>query len=104
MPFWTSMRMLFTNHNFLIIWFSFGVLCGLFSTVSSLLAQILLPYGINEEDAGYAAVALIIAGIVGAVASGTFIDKTGKHTWVLKSFAPVVGFMFLALLFVGKNF
>ncbi|KAI8139364.1 major facilitator superfamily domain-containing protein [Fennellomyces sp. T-0311] len=103
LPFWTSMRMLFTNYHFIIIWFTFGVMCGLFSTVSSLLAQILLPYGISEDDAGYAAVALIIAGIVGAVASGTFIDKTGKHVWILKTFVPVVGFMYLALLFVVKE-
>ncbi|KAI9494405.1 major facilitator superfamily domain-containing protein [Zychaea mexicana] len=101
-PFWQSIRMLFTNFQYIIIWLSFGVMCGLFSTISSLLAQILLPYGISEDDAGIAAVALIIAGIVGAVASGIFIDKTQKHVWVLKSFVPVVGFMYLALLMVVK--
>ncbi|KAG2221677.1 hypothetical protein INT45_002715 [Circinella minor] len=102
MPFRESIRLLFTNFDFIIIWFTFGVMCGLFSTVTSLLAQILLPYGISEDDAGLAAVALIVAGIVGAVSSGIFIDKTGKHVWILRAFVPVAGFMYLALLFVVK--
>ena len=102
MPFRQSVWLLFTNIHFVIIWSTFGVMCGLFSTVTSLLAQILLPYGISEDDAGLAAVALIVAGIVGAVSSGIFIDKTGKHVWILRAFVPVAGFMYLALLFVGE--
>jgi predicted MFS family arabinose efflux permease len=66
------------------------------------LTQIVTPYGVSVDDAGYLGAAFIVAGLVGAFATGIFIDKTRRHKLILKTFVPVVGFMFLALLFVGK--
>jgi fucose permease len=94
---------LVTNYNFLIIFISFGILCGLASTVTSMLPQIVSPYGISYDDAGFLGVAFIVAGIVGAVGTGIFIDRTKLHKWVLRVYVPIVGFMYLALLMVGKS-
>ncbi|KAJ8656646.1 hypothetical protein O0I10_007723 [Lichtheimia ornata] len=102
-PFFTCMRMLFTNYNYLIIMLSFGVLCGLFSTLSTLMPQILTPYGYTNDEAGYVTVAFIVAGIVGAVSSGLVIDKFRVHKLILKTFVPILGFMYLALLMVVKS-
>lgn len=54
------------------------------------------------DDAGYLAVALIVAGIVGAVATGIFIDKTKLHKVVLKLYVPVLACMQLAMLYEGN--
>ncbi|KAG0184172.1 hypothetical protein DFQ28_011658 [Apophysomyces sp. BC1034] len=94
---------LLKNYNFILVVVAFSVLCGLVSTISSLLAQIVGPYGVSVDDAGYLGVAFIVAGVVGAVCTGIFIDKTKKHKLVLRTFVPITGFMFLALVFVGKK-
>lgn len=67
-----------------------------------MLPQIVSPYGISYDDAGFLGVAFIVAGIVGAVSTGIFIDRTKLHKWVLRVYVPIVGFMYLALLMVGK--
>ncbi|KAI8090034.1 major facilitator superfamily domain-containing protein [Halteromyces radiatus] len=92
-----------TNYNFLIIFFVFGVLCGLASTVTSMLPQIVEPYGVSYDNAGYLGVAFIVAGIIGAIGTGLFIDRTKLHKWVLRLYVPIVGFLYLALLMVVKK-
>ncbi|KAL0088589.1 major facilitator superfamily domain-containing protein [Phycomyces blakesleeanus] len=103
LPFHTAVLQLLQNRDFIIIFITFGIACGLFSTVTSLMTQIVTPYGVSVDDAGFLGAAFIIAGIVGAVVVGLFVDKTMKHKLVLKTFVPVVGFMYLALLFVVKE-
>ncbi|KAI9481680.1 MAG: major facilitator superfamily domain-containing protein [Benjaminiella poitrasii] len=98
-----SLWELFTNWNFLIIMVAFGILCGLASAFTSLLTQIVNPYGINNDDAGYLGAAFIVAGLVGAVVTGVFIDKTGRHKIVIKIYVPIVGALYLAFYFVVKT-
>lgn len=81
---------------------SFGVLCGLASAFTSILTQIVAPYGINADDAGFLGAAFIIAGLVGAIITGIFIDKTGRHKLVMKVYVPIDGALYLAFYFVGK--
>lgn len=86
-----------------MIFVAFGILCGLASTVTSMLPQVVQPYGVSYDDAGYLGAAFIVAGIVGAVVTGLFIDRTKLHKWVLRAYVPIVGFLYLALLFVVKK-
>jgi FLVCR family MFS transporter 7 len=83
---------------------AFGVLCGLASALTSLLTQIVSPYGINNDDAGYLGAAFIVAGLVGAIITGIFIDKTGRHKIVIKIYVPIIGALYTALYFVGMYY
>jgi FLVCR family MFS transporter 7 len=83
---------------------AFGILCGLASALTSLLTQIVYPYGVNNNDAGYLGAAFIVAGLVGAIITGVFIDKTGRHKIVIKIYVPIIGAMYTAFYFVGKFF
>ncbi|ORZ03421.1 major facilitator superfamily domain-containing protein [Syncephalastrum racemosum] len=102
-PFLRSLYLLAVNYNFLLILITFGVLCGLFTTVSSVMAQITRPYNISDDEAGYISAGLVVAGIVGAVVMGIFLDKTKRYMLVLRTFVPILGFMYLAFLFVVKE-
>jgi MFS family permease len=102
LTFGQSLRELFSNWNFLIIMVSFGIMCGLASTVTSLLTQIVNPYGVGVDAAGYLGAAFIVAGLVGAIITGVFIDKTGRHKIILKIYIPIIGALYVALYFVGK--
>lgn len=81
---------------------AFGILCGLASAFTSLLTQIVGPYNIGVDDAGYLGAAFIVAGLVGAIITGLFIDKTGRHKIVIKIYVPIIGALYLAFYFVGK--
>lgn len=81
---------------------AFGILCGLASAFTSLLTQIVGPYNIGVDDAGYLGAAFIVAGLVGAIITGIFIDKTGRHKIVIKIYVPIIGALYLAFYFVGK--
>ncbi|KAI8967551.1 major facilitator superfamily domain-containing protein [Mycotypha africana] len=99
-----SIIQLLTNWNFLIVVVAFGVLCGLSSALTSVFAQIVTPYGYNDDEAGYLGAAFIIAGLVGAICAGIFIDKTGRHKILIKIFVPIIGCLYLAFYFVvSKN-
>ncbi|KAI7896428.1 major facilitator superfamily domain-containing protein [Mucor mucedo] len=102
-PFRRSLGQLAKNWNYLIIMVSFGILCGMASALTSLLTQIVQPYGVSVDDAGFLGAAFIIAGLVGAIVTGIFIDKTGRHKIVLKVFVPIVGAAYLGFYFVVKS-
>ncbi|CAO3619452.1 unnamed protein product [Mucor hiemalis] len=103
LTFGQSLRELALNWNFLIIMVAFGILCGLASALTSLLTQIVSPYNIGVDDAGYLGAAFIVAGLVGAILTGIFIDKTGRHKLVIKIYVPIIGALYLAFFFVVKT-
>ncbi|KAI8384702.1 major facilitator superfamily domain-containing protein [Radiomyces spectabilis] len=103
LPFHQYILRLAKNYHFLIIFLAFGILCGLTSTLTSVLPQILGPYGVSFDDAGMVGAAFIIAGVVGAIVTGFIIDKWKCHKLILKTFVPIVGFMYLAFFFVIKK-
>lgn len=90
------------NYNFVIVFIAFGVLCGMASTFTSILTQIVSPYNISTDNAGYLGAAFIVAGLMGAALTGLFIDKTGRHMIVIKVYVPIVGALYLAFYFIGK--
>ena len=72
------------------------------STFTSILTQIVAPYKISVDNAGYLGAAFIVAGLVGAALTGIFIDKTGRHKIVIKIYVPIIGALYLAFYFMGK--
>ncbi|OBZ89062.1 Major facilitator superfamily domain-containing protein 7-a [Choanephora cucurbitarum] len=103
MTFFQSLKELLTNYNYLIILVAFGILCGLSSSVTSLLTQIVTPHGISVDEAGFIGAGFIIAGIIGAIITGAFIDRTKKHKWVLKVYVPFIGALYLSFYFAVKS-
>jgi cyanate permease len=98
-----SLLSLITNRNFLLIFTSFSIIAGLTNTVTSLLAQIVISYGVSVDQAGYLGAAFIVAGLVGGFSCGFLIDKTRRHILIIKIFVPILGCMYLGLLFVGRS-
>lgn len=104
MSFGESLRQLAKNWNYLIIMATFGILCGLASAFTSLLTQIVAPYGVTPDDAGFLGAAFVLAGLVGSIVTGIFIDKTGRHQLVMKIYVPLDAVLYLAFYFIGKSF
>jgi FLVCR family MFS transporter 7 len=86
----------------LIVFIAFAIISGLASGMTSLLTQIVTPYGISNSNAGLLGAAFIVAGLVGCILTAIFLDKVGYTKAIVKIYVPIVGAAYLALYFVGK--
>ncbi|XP_060555414.1 heme transporter FLVCR2-like isoform X2 [Ruditapes philippinarum] len=91
--YFTSLRNLFHNSNFILLFLTYGINTGSYYGIGTLLNPVILHYfpG-HEENAGQIGLDLVLAGIVGAIVAGIWLDKT-------KSFKPTtVGIYFLSMI------
>ncbi|XP_028676336.1 feline leukemia virus subgroup C receptor-related protein 1 [Erpetoichthys calabaricus] len=108
LPAWTpegysyrqSMKNLFKNIPFVLLIISYGIMTGAFYSLSTLLNQMIMTHYADEEvNAGRIGLTLVIAGMVGSVICGLWLDytKTFKQTTVavyVLSFIGMVVFTF----------
>lgn len=104
--FWTSLKDLFTDINFVILFTVFGLGLGAFNTLATLLPQILAVDNYSDQQSGTFGAILIIAGLVGAGIGGAIVDKTHAYkVTILASLAIGAGTMvaFSLLLDPGRE-
>lgn len=102
-PYLADLKLLLTNKYYLVLLFCFAIFVGIFNAMSTLLNQIVTPYGYSDDQAGYMGVAMILGGLIGAIAMAIFVDKTKLHKAALKTTLFLSGIMYLVLYFVGKR-
>lgn len=76
----------------------FAVLVGFFNSISSLINQILEPFGFSETDAGIAGGLLIVVGLVAAAITSPIIDRSKKYLIAIKLQVPIVSICYLAFI------
>nr|XP_055175382.1 feline leukemia virus subgroup C receptor-related protein 1 isoform X1 [Nyctereutes procyonoides] len=95
-----SIRNLFKNIPFVLLLITYGIMTGAFYSVSTLLNQmILMHYEGEEVNAGRIGLTLVVAGMVGSILCGLWLDhtKTYKQTTLvvyILSFLGMVVFTF----------
>ncbi|XP_070804988.1 choline/ethanolamine transporter FLVCR1 [Pituophis catenifer annectens] len=91
---------LFRNVPFILLLISYGIMTGAFYSVSTLLNQMILAHYEGEEiNAGRIGLTLVVAGMVGSIICGLWLDhtKTYKQTTLvvyILSFVGMVVFTF----------
>uniref|UniRef100_A0A8C0B8Y7 Uncharacterized protein n=1 Tax=Buteo japonicus TaxID=224669 RepID=A0A8C0B8Y7_9AVES len=76
---------LFKNIPFVLLLISYGIMTGAFYSVSTLLNQMVVTHYEGEEvNAGRIGLTLVVAGMVGSIICGLWLDytKTYKNSWV----------------------
>ena len=63
------------HKQYIIIWFSFGLIIGVFHGTSNVLSLILDPYHFDATDTSYSTVAVIVMGVIGTVLNGIYLKK-----------------------------
>ncbi|KAH8552673.1 major facilitator superfamily domain-containing protein [Umbelopsis sp. PMI_123] len=101
-PYLSDLKLLLTNKYYLVLLFCFAVFVGIFNAMSTLLNQIVTPYGYSNDDAGFMGVAMIVGGLVGAICMSIFVDKTKLHKITIKVALFLSGVIYLVFLFVVK--
>lgn len=89
--------------SFYIIFFTFSTFTGCFNAFSSLLNQILYPYGFSEDEAGICGAVLIVVGLVTAAVTSPILDRTHAYLLGIKIFCPLVAFSYLALIWAPQT-
>lgn len=93
-----EVRGLFGSYEFWLIFIPFSFYVGFFNAFSSLINQILEPYGFTEDQAGIAGAVLILVGLVAAAISSPLIDRYKVYLLFIKCCVPVIAIMYLVMI------
>lgn len=88
---------------FYVVFLTFGVYVGFFNAFSSLLNQILYPYGFTEDEAGICGAVLIVVGLVTAAVISPVLDRTHAYLLGIKILCPLVAVSYLALVWAPQT-
>lgn len=94
-----DLRVLASSVEFWLVFVPFAVYVGFFNAFSSLLNQILEPYGFSEDDAGIAGAVLIVVGLVTAAITSPLNDKYKFYLWFIRAAVPMIAVMYLIFIF-----
>lgn len=76
----------------------FIVYVGLFNSISSLINQIMAPYGFDETESGIAGAVLIVVGLVAAAIASPIIDRSKAYLMTIKCCVPLIAASYLAFI------
>ncbi|KEF57240.1 uncharacterized protein A1O9_05157 [Exophiala aquamarina CBS 119918] len=93
-----ELKILLRSPEFFIIFLAYSIYVGLFNAFSSLINQLLEPYGFSEDNAGIAGAVLIVVGLVFAAISSPIIDKYKFYLAYIKSAVPVIAISYLIFI------
>lgn len=89
--------------EFYLLFIPFIVYVGFFNAFSSLLNQILEPYGFSETNAGISGAILIVVGLVCAAISSPFVDKYKFYLTYIKAAIPFLGVCYLIFIWAPQS-
>ncbi|CAB1340342.1 unnamed protein product [Coregonus sp. 'balchen'] len=85
---------LFKNKPFILLLISYGIMTGSFYSVSTLLNQMIMACYENQElNAGRIGLTLVVAGMVGSIICGLWLDHTKTYKFFMTGYLPL-GFEF----------
>ncbi|XP_053963221.1 feline leukemia virus subgroup C receptor-related protein 2 isoform X3 [Anastrepha ludens] len=104
-PFMQSLKRLVINRNYILLLISYGMNVGVFYAISTLLNPVVLKYYPGHEvDTGRIGLSIVLAGMIGSVASGVVLDQMRKFketTLAVYAFSMVGMWIFTFTLDTG---
>lgn len=98
-----SLRLLLVSPEFWMIFIPFSFNVGFFNSTSSLLNQIMVPYGYSNDEAGIAGAVLILVGLVAAAITSPIIDRTKAFILSIKILVPLGAVCYLAFIWMPET-
>ncbi|GJC89711.1 MFS-type transporter EF102 [Colletotrichum liriopes] len=86
-----------------LIFIPYAVYVGFFNSVSSLLNQMMNPYGFSDEEAGIAGALLIVVGLVASAITSPILDRTKKFLLAIKVAIPIIGLCYLVFVWMPET-
>ncbi|CAK7200014.1 hypothetical protein SEUCBS139899_002702 [Sporothrix eucalyptigena] len=98
-----SIRHISRSVEFWLIFIPFIVYVGFFNSISSLLNQLMVPYGYTDDEAGIAGAVLIVVGLVSAAITSPILDRTKKFVLTMKICVPIIALSYLAFVWMPQT-
>ncbi|CAN9429364.1 unnamed protein product [Alternaria alternata] len=95
-------RTMLRTPSFYLVFFTFGIYTGFFNAFTSLLNQILYPYGYTEDEAGICGAVLIVVGLVACAITSPIADKTHAYLLGIKILCPILSAAYLAMIWAPQ--
>lgn len=86
-----------------LILIPFSVYVGLFGSCSSLINQMMIPYGFTDSEAGIGGAILITSGLVFAAIGSPILDRTKAFLPSLKFFVPLTALSYLVFIWMPET-
>jgi len=102
-PIFKSLQLMLQSRAFYIVFLTFSTYVGFFNAFSSLLNQILYPYGFSEDEAGICGAVLIVVGLVTAAITSPVLDRTHTYLLGIKILCPLVAISYLAMIWAPQT-
>ncbi|UKZ53891.1 hypothetical protein TrVGV298_007693 [Trichoderma virens] len=103
MPLFPAIRTAISSLELWLVFGTFSVYVGLFNAVSSLLNQILVPYGFTDDQAGIGGAVLIVVGLVTAAITSPILDRTKQLLLSIKVIIPIVAACFIVFIWMPET-
>ncbi|KAF3213896.1 hypothetical protein TWF192_010615 [Orbilia oligospora] len=103
LPFRSAFPKILQSVEFWLIFIMFSVLVGFFNASSSLLNQILEPYGYSENEAGIGGAVLIVVGLLASAVVSPIIDRTHTFLLAIRILVPIISICYIALIFAPTS-
>ena len=87
----------------MFLFIPYVIYVGLFNSFSSILTQILTPYGFSEEESGIAGAVLILVGLVTAAVTSPLTDRYKKYLLLIKVLVPLLGISYLVFIWAPPS-
>ncbi|KAJ2893873.1 major facilitator superfamily domain-containing protein [Zalerion maritima] len=98
-----SASRLVRSPEFFMIWIPYCLYVGFFNSISSLLSQMMVPYGFTDDDAGIGGALLIVVGLVTAAITSPILDRTKKFILAIKTAVPIIGLCYLIFVWMPQT-
>lgn len=103
MPLFPSIRSAARSLELWLVFGTFSVYVGIFNAVSSLLNQILVPYGFSDDQAGIGGAVLIVVGLVTAAITSPILDRTKHFLLSIKIIIPIVAACLIVFIWMPQT-
>lgn len=103
LPILQQISLLIHSLTFWLIFIPFTTYVGFFNSLSSLLTQILTPYGYSETESGVAGALLILIGLVAAAITSPIVDRSKQYLLLIKTLVPIIAICYLAFLWAPPS-
>ncbi|OCF33542.1 hypothetical protein I316_04614 [Kwoniella heveanensis BCC8398] len=99
-----TLKRLVRNPSFHLIAWPFIIYVAAFNATSSLLNQILEPYGLTEDQAGIDGAVMIVVGLLAAAIASPVLDRYRRaRLTTIKLLVVTICAMYIAFIFVPKS-
>ncbi|SPO04949.1 related to permease of the major facilitator superfamily [Cephalotrichum gorgonifer] len=95
-----SLRTVSRSREVGILLIAFAIYVGLFNNISTLLSQMMKPYGFSEDEAGIGGGILIIVGLVASAIVSPVLDRTKTFVMAIKCLVPVNAVAYLIFIWM----